>query len=259
MNNYKRLIFINIVIILALFLSSCQEDEQKESSKINQQMLEKIKSKIDTKKIIGEAMGNYQKQIDELIFEYSASPVLMPVPKNSKKQTLTVFLDFACPHCKTADEELIKRQVELKDKLNVNFVFFPLNAECNPNVKQGRKPYSCVAFKVALCSRSEGKQELAMKYLFDNMNNYQTLFANSDAEVIKLATKELKLKSLQKCLQPENIKKLIDSENAIYKNIQIPGTPYTLLNGRPIKPIYKNPKAFAVFLQKIKELESVKK
>lgn len=170
--------------------------------------------------------------------------------KNAKN-ALVMFSDFACGHCKKASKDIMARVDENKKDVNLKYVFFPLDKECNKNLKGKLSDYSCPSFKVALCSEKEGKLKEAIPYLYEKG---QIVFRDKKADIklfVSSVGNDLKLKNLSECFNSDWLKKRMEEENLIYKGLAIPGTPIVLLNGKELMPVYRSKVLFKEFINRV--------
>lgn len=68
-------------------------------------------------------------------------PVLGPA---DAKHTVVVFSDFLCPYCKMLAAMLDQRRKEFPGEFRIVFKHFPLDKNCNPELKNSLNPNACV-------------------------------------------------------------------------------------------------------------------
>ena len=148
---------------------------------------------------------------------------------------ITVFSDFQCPFCKVvADQmpELIRRYPK---QINVQYMFYPLDAKCNSNVKGRFHDQACDAAALSACDVKK----------FEAVHD--DIFANQD----KLATGVLadiaKKHDLKGCLDnPEITNKVIEGINQGTK-YNLKSTPTIIVNGKKIEGTIPSRQFFAIF------------
>jgi len=228
----------------------------KENPKISIQKVEEAKKKAML--MLNQKLKNLD--INKMYLGYKTEPIINPnlsyvadrlYGKKTAKNTLVIFSDFACGHCKIVSKDLMSRVDENKDDVNLKYVFFPLDNTCNKNLAGKLSDYSCPAFKLALCSEKVGKLKEAILYLYEKnpLNVKGKIF--DQKSFISSMEKDLKVSGMQECLNSDWLKKKVEQENLIYKGLTIPGTPIVLLNGRKLNPIYKSKVLFKEFIRKV--------
>lgn len=251
----KRLITIFIMFSL-VFIFSCKE-EKKET---------KVKTKLTKQELqakLSSMMKRISTNLDKAYEKYKAEKEINPnfksvqpriYGKKNTKYNLTVFSDFSCGHCKRANKLLKERVDENKDELNLTYIFFPLNKDCNYHLKGKLSDFSCVGVKLALCAEKEGKVWDGVDYVYNNRPNLRKIKTDFDEKgfILKME-KELKLNNLYKCYNSTWVKERIRKENDIYKGIKIPGTPIITLNKKRIGGVYKTKDIFKNFLKRIEK------
>jgi protein-disulfide isomerase/uncharacterized membrane protein len=113
---------------------------------------------------------------------------------------LSVFSDFQCPFCKVVSEQLSVLSRYFKEKINIQYFFYPLDNNCNPKVTGKFHEYACKAAFLAACDSAKfveihdaifAKQEtLNNEILNEISNNYKMshCFADEKAKNAVLET-----------------------------------------------------------------------
>jgi len=79
---------------------------------------------------------------------------------------ISIFSDFQCPYCKSVAEQMLPIIEEFKDKINVQYMFYPLDSSCNQKMEGSMHPYACQAAFLAACD--EAKFEKIHDHIFAN-------------------------------------------------------------------------------------------
>lgn len=240
----KKSIFIMLFLIA---VSSCSDSKEKKQQKMaelakakNQELMKKIQDSIkktDPRVLYSDYEANESVNIN-------LGPIKSRVYGNKNaKNSLVVFSDFACGHCAKASKSLRDRVDENKEDINLYYVLYPLSKDCNPKLKGKLSDYSCPSAFLALCAEKEGKFWQAVDYLYGK---------KSEAKDIKIFTKQmskdLNIKDLELCVDSAWVKNKMKSENQVYKELKIKGTPTVFLNKKQLKSAYRNKDVFAKFL-----------
>ncbi|MFP5385845.1 MAG: thioredoxin domain-containing protein [Bacteriovoracia bacterium] len=147
---------------------------------------------------------------------------------------ITVFSDFQCPYCKVVAEQMPQLIRRYSDKINVQYMFYPLDAKCNANVKGRFHDSACDAAYLAACNPEK----------FEEVHD--EIFANQ--EKLGSALGDIAQKyDLKGCMDNAEIKnKVIEAINQGTK-YNLKSTPTIILNGKKIEGTIPNRQFFAIF------------
>ena len=148
---------------------------------------------------------------------------------------ITVFSDFECPFCKVVAEQIPELIRRYRHQINVQYVFYPLDAKCNSNMKSNFHKNACDAAALAACSEDKFLE------IHDEIFNSQDHL--KDGILSDLAKKH----GLSNCIDNENIKnKVIQAINQGTK-YNLKSTPTLIVNGKKIEGTIPNNQFFAIF------------
>jgi uncharacterized membrane protein len=148
---------------------------------------------------------------------------------------ITVFSDFQCPFCKVVAEQMPQLIRRYKDKINVQYMFYPLDAKCNSNVKGRFHQHACDAAAVAACEQSKFPEV------------HDEIFARQEKIEHGALADIMKKFDLKGCLEnKELMNKVIESINQGTK-FNIKSTPTLIVNGKKIEGTVPNTQFFAIF------------
>ena len=135
---------------------------------------------------------------------------------------LIKFSDFQCPACRTLSKALHKIAKKYKGKINMQYMFYPLDNNCNPDVNRAFHPLACEAAYLASCLPDKFKQ--VETDIFDNQESLSK----------KWLTQYAKKENVYECYtSPSTKEKVIDIIRAA-NPYQIKGTPTLIVNGKKI-------------------------
>ncbi|MCA9507069.1 MAG: thioredoxin domain-containing protein [Myxococcales bacterium] len=135
---------------------------------------------------------------------------------------ITIFSDFQCPFCKILGNEIEKISSRYRGKLNVRYLFFPLDSKCNDKLSSQMHPFACAAARLAYCAKNN------FVSIHDQLYEHQT---DLSEQWILDKSKELGLKECYENSQTqEAVKDLIDSADGF----DVDAAPHMLVNGRKI-------------------------
>ena len=159
---------------------------------------------------------------------------------------ISIFSDFQCPFCKVLSEQFHKLERLYEGKINVYYYFFPLDSECNDQVKRQIHPHACRAAYLSACDKNKFKQ--AHDMIFDGQEKL------SD-EWLMSAQKDL---GLSGCFENEEVKKSVKSLIAQAKIFNLRSTPTLIINGVKIEGTLKIKQYMALFDEIIKRQQEKK-
>ena len=139
----------------------------------------------------------------------------------SKEAKLVIkeFTDYECPYCAVSHKMMLKLTTELK-QIRVEHYDFPLNAECNPLIKNSIHKYGCISSYYARAAKKQGKFWDLATLLFENQNDL------SEENILKLAESiGLDIEQLKKDAYDPQIKKDIEEDVHRAKSLGVMGTP----------------------------------
>lgn len=141
------------------------------------------------------------------------------------KVTISIFSDFQCPFCKKISEQMHEISRRFKDSVNINYYFFPLDSNCNPEVKSAMHPLACLAAEVASCDPQK----------FADIHN--KIFENQDDLSDSMLAKMKEDYKLTECPSKDAFLKLIQEHVNTAKAFNVKSTPTFILNGKKIEGI----------------------
>lgn len=148
---------------------------------------------------------------------------------------ISVFSDFQCPFCKVVAEqthELVRRYPK---SINIQYIFFPLDAKCNSAVKGGMHAQACDAAYLAACDAKKFAQV------------HDEIFANQDKLGDGALADIAKKFDLKGCLENKEVSdKVITLINQGTK-FNLRSTPTIIINGKKIEGTIPSNQFFAIF------------
>jgi protein-disulfide isomerase/uncharacterized membrane protein len=148
---------------------------------------------------------------------------------------ITIFSDFECPFCKVVAEQLPELIRRYPDKINAQYMFFPLDAKCNSNIKTRFHANACDAANLAACDEK--------KFL----EVHDEIFANQQKLSSGLIGDLLKKFDLKNCIDNSEVtNKVITFINQASK-YNLKSTPTMIINGKKIEGSIPNSQFFAIF------------
>ncbi len=141
------------------------------------------------------------------------------------KVRITKFSDFECPACKMLSEVLHKVSKKYEGKVAIQYFFYPLDNNCNPEMKRPMHQNACNAAYLAACLPE--KFAAIEEEIFSNQQNLTT-------EWIEKRAKE---EGVLDCYKSKETKDKIATYIKASKPFNIKSTPTFLLNGIKIEGV----------------------
>lgn len=180
--------------------------------------------------------------LDKLLEAYYSQPVIA-IEASSKpswgnpKATVQIveFSDFQCPFCRQAALYLKNTLAEFKDDISFHFVNYPLDSNCNPQIKRPMHPHACAAAKAALCALPSGQFWAYHDLIFANQQRLSPELFPELAKQLGLSESEFNA-----CAQSPATAERLNEDLALANQLQIGGTPSIFINGRRVS-YWSNP------------------
>lgn len=188
-----------------------------------------------------------------LLREFHAQPQ-QDIPLRSGEQSdstqpqLAVFTDFECPACYCNSLTIRNKNTEaFKGKLTVMVRHYPLDNECNANVKTELHPNACEAAYAAEAARLQGGDGAFRKMyalLFENRKMLGNKLYRKLAGQIGLDTDRF-----QADMEGDVVRRIVQSDINLAEELSVTGTPTMLLNGRRIPKLCQVPVFWEAFAE----------
>lgn len=141
---------------------------------------------------------------------------------------ISLFSDFQCFYCKVLSKQLEKLAPRYEGKINIQYLFFPLDSQCNDSIGSPKHPLACAAARLSYCARN------------DFTEVHDDIYAHQDHLTEAWLSQKAQDLGLEECYTSEDtqvrIKALVDKGLA-YK---IEAAPFMLINGRAITGLIPN-------------------
>jgi protein-disulfide isomerase len=148
---------------------------------------------------------------------------------------ISVFSDFECPFCKVVAEQIPELIRRYKDKINVQYFFYPLDAKCNSNVKGRFHENACDAAMLAACDEKKFVEV------------HDEIFAKQEELRNGVLSKIVEKFNLQGCLEKDESKNKVIQTIIAGEKFNLKSTPTIILNGKKIEGTIPSGQFFAIF------------
>lgn len=181
------------------------------------------------------ALGRWQQGEKHEIAIRPDDPVRVPNP-GDKLLDFVVFSDFECPSCAAFETRLEKKIIPLFDgRIRINFKHYPINPDCNANVKNNLHPHACTALKMAEAARQIGGNEAFWKahdYLFANRKRLKDLTAVEMASHLNMDPVRF-----AEAMDSEEAAKRVWEDVNLAAQLGVKSTPAVYVHGRYVDPL----------------------
>ena len=139
---------------------------------------------------------------------------------------ITIFSDFQCPACKKLAQSIEQIIPKYKKQINIQYMFYPLDMNCNPSIKRPLHTHACSAAFVSSCLKTN-----------QFITGHDEIFEHQDKLngqwIKKFATKY----NVVSCYQKKEIKEKVVDMIKKADQYNIKSTPTLLINGRKIEGV----------------------
>jgi len=139
---------------------------------------------------------------------------------------ITIFSDFQCPACKQLAHSIEKIIPKYKKNLNIQYMFYPLDMNCNPSIKRPFHNHACSAAFASSCLKQEQFTE-----------GHDEIFANQDKIDRSWIKGFAKKYNVTSCYQKKEIKEKVVEMIKKADDYNIKSTPTLLINGRKVEGV----------------------
>jgi protein-disulfide isomerase len=209
------------IAAFAMFQTTSAKDDTK--SKINAQIVEQYQ-KLPHQ---GEPDQESPFKVHMATASFSESPI-----------RITVFSDFECPYCKVVADQLPELVRRYPNKVSIQYMFYPLDNKCNPNIKSRFHQSACDAAYLAACD--EKKFVPVHDEIFENQ---EKLRGGNSSVLLDIARRH----GLSGCLENADVKNLVINTINQADKYNIKSTPTLIVNGKKISGTIPNSQFFAIF------------
>lgn len=183
--------------------------------------------------------SNVSKIAESLITQYEALPNLGNPELKSEYKLASIdgiefkdapvhiakFSDFECPACRMLSKILHEIAIEYKGKVAIDYYFYPLDNNCNPEMQRPMHQWACYGAYMAACVPEK----------FSEIE--EDLFTNQPTVTKEYIDKLAEKYGVTECMQkPETKEKVVSYVNAA-KPFGVKSTPTFLLNGVKIEGV----------------------
>jgi protein-disulfide isomerase/uncharacterized membrane protein len=147
---------------------------------------------------------------------------------------ISVFSDFECPFCAKVAEQLPEIIRRYPKQVSIQYLFYPLDSKCNPNIQGNFHQNACDAAMLAACDEKKFLE------VHDEIFAHQSELGSG---IIQTLAKKY---NLNNCFTDDIKNKVISTINqgAKYK---LKSTPTVIVNGKKIEGSIPNNQFFAIF------------
>jgi protein-disulfide isomerase/uncharacterized membrane protein len=140
------------------------------------------------------------------------------------------FSDFLCPFCRNVAGAFAGYLPQTRGQVAVYFKNYPLDPECNINVRQAGHPGACLLAQGGLCAQEQGKFWAYHDRVFD-----QELSAVQPRDVARIAAEAgLDGAAFEACFNAPRTRERLKAEIAEGQRVGVQATPTLYINGRKL-------------------------
>ena len=180
--------------------------------------------------LVTEQRAGGKVKLPEAAVEVTVAPHSPAVGPEDAAVTVVEFADFECGHCRKLRSTLAPLKDKYRDRVRFVFKHYPMDRECNPNMKRTHHRYACEA---AVASQCAGRQEAFWPYhdlLFKNQKAMEPEDLVHYAEIL-----DLDIPAFSHCLNDNTVKREVGEDISMGGELELSGTPRTYVNGRQFR------------------------
>lgn len=147
---------------------------------------------------------------------------------------MTIFSDFQCPACKALSDQVPDIIKKYQGKINIQYFFYPLDHNCNDEIKRPFHTQACKAAYLSICKQSD----------FGNLHD-EIFHAQSQLSDTWISQKAKSL-GVEECMKADATRNEVLSHLDTAKGYNIRSTPTFLLNGVKIEGVLPNHQLFVI-------------
>ncbi len=136
---------------------------------------------------------------------------------------VSVFSDFECPFCKVVSNQMAALIAEFKGKINIQYLFYPLDNACNPNIKSSFHKFACKAAYLSACDKNNFSK------------NHDLIFERQEELSFENLSKWEKELGLTGCFDNKSIQDDVRQTISAGTQYDLKSTPTIIINGRKIE------------------------
>jgi protein-disulfide isomerase/uncharacterized membrane protein len=177
---------------------------------------------------------------DKAAREYEQAPAHKPDLKDvpfkgpaSAPVQVVEYSDFLCPYCRSIAGAFASFVPQAGNRVAVFFKNYPLDAACNPSIKNTIHPGACVLAMGGLCAQDQGKFWPYHDKIFGS-----ELRGPKFEDVVRLGAEAgLDVGQLQTCLGSDETRKRLSAQIEEAQRVGVQATPTLLINGKKLPRI----------------------
>ncbi len=137
---------------------------------------------------------------------------------------ISIFSDFQCPYCQKVADQVPQIINEFRDKVNIQYLFYPLDSSCNKAMKGSMHVHACHAAYLAACDKEKFAE--VHDYIFEHQSEINR--ANIKSWTAKFGLSE-------KCFENKNVQDQIQQTLNAGEQYSLRSTPTIIINGKKLE------------------------
>lgn len=137
---------------------------------------------------------------------------------------VSIFSDFQCPYCQAVAEQMPQLIKEFGENINIQYMFYPLDATCNTKMQSTGHPYACKSAYLAACDKNKFVE--VHDYIFEKQMDINTTSLNKWAKKFELDIA---------CLDNKDIHDKIQQTLNAGEQYNLKSTPTIIVNGKKLE------------------------
>lgn len=216
--------------LVTLLVSGAVYYNVQSKSSVNDALAKDLMNQYDKLPKLGAPSRPSPYRIASMSDDFSAAPL-----------QITMFSDFQCPACKMLSDMAHEMEKRYRGKINIQYMFYPLDHNCNDAIERPIMPLSCQAAYLTTCMGPEKFVKV-----------HDDIFANQQGLTMEWIRNYAKRNGVEECLaDPATKASVVDIIN-LSKPFNITSTPTMLINGAKIVGVVPANQLFIIFDELLK-------
>ena len=186
-----------------------------------------VQQKFDQKEKMNESMVKQYKQMNNLGSPDMESPYKLAEVKGSEAPIqMAVFSDFQCPACKALSRVTDQIEKRYSGQVEIQYFFYPLDHNCNPEMKRPLHDLACQAAYLATCLPEK----------FGPVHD--EIFAHQEDLSLEWLKDYARDEGVLECMESSETKEKVQELISASKPFSVKSTPTMVINGVKVEGVF---------------------
>ncbi len=190
--------------------------------------------------LLQQAWESFKKQYDGT--DAKEIPVKHSAYKGASDPIITIveFSDFLCGHCKKASSKIKDIFEKYENSVRIVYKHFPLDKECNQNIKRDFHNGSCKLSYASFCAQQSDMNKFWKIHdsIFEKQGEFLRKRSVTDSDLNAIFNSAgLNVSQMNACIKRGSTKKTIVDDIELGNKLNVSGTPSIFINGKRVRSL----------------------